>query len=167
MDAPLVHMTQLNERSYVQVPYGRAAGCLKTYLGWLGWTAGKPATLTLRVEESDFGRPGAISIARDVSAQFDPIDDPQHLTKPMRVEWSPIGGGPFPTFNGTLTISEDEDYGTCVLTLSGEYNPPLGVVGKGFDAIVGRRIAIATARRLLTQIRDGMEAAQEADQMPR
>jgi len=160
-------MTQLNERAYVQVPYGRAAECLKTYLGRLGWSAGKPATLSLRVEDSDFGPPGAISIARDVTAQFDPIDDPRHLTKPMRVEWSPKGGGPFPTFKGALTISEDEDYGTCVLTLSGEYEPPLGVVGKGFDAIVGRHIAIATTRRLLGQIRDGMEAAQETDQMPR
>jgi len=159
-------MTQLNERAYVQVPYGRAAESLATFLGRLGWKTGSPTTLRLRVEAGDLGAPGAISIARDVEARFDPIDDPRHLTKPMRVQWSPAGGGPFPMFEGSLTISEDEDYGTCVLTLSGEYDPPLGVVGKGFDAIVGRRIAIATARRLLEQIRDGMEAAHEAVNAP-
>jgi hypothetical protein len=159
-----MRMTELNERAYVQVPYNRAGQCLGSYLERLGWSAGAPAILSLRLEASDLGSPAQLSIARDVTARFEKIDDPRHLTKPMQVEWSPAGGGPYPTFRGSLTISEDEDYGTCILTLSGEYEPPLGVVGKGFDAIVGRRIAIATARRLLAQIRDGMEAAQDAEQ---
>lgn len=152
-------MTQLNERAYVQVPYNRAADHLTSYLEHIGWSPGSPATLQLRIDAADLGAPATLSVAHDVTARFERIDDPRHLTKPMRVEWSPAGGGPFPSFKGSLTISEDEDYGTCILTLSGEYEPPLGVVGMGFDAIVGRRIAVATARRLLGQIRDGMEAA--------
>jgi len=156
-------MTQLDERAFVQVPYNRAPEYLRTFLERAGWSASSPAVLQLRVDASDLGSRANISFAHDVTARFERVDDPQHLTKPMSVEWSPTGGGPFPTFKGSLTISEDEDYGTCVLTLSGGYDPPLGVVGKGFDAIVGRRIAVATARRLLEQIRDGMEAAQDAD----
>ncbi|MBV8082571.1 MAG: hypothetical protein JO347_11530 [Candidatus Eremiobacteraeota bacterium] len=152
-------MTQLHERAFVQTPYGRAPQDLKTYLESLGWRSGAPATLTMRFEPSDLGLPG-IPLARDVNARFEATEDPTHLTKPLKVTWSPAGGGPFPTFNGTLTISEDEDYGSCILTLSGEYEPPLGLVGKGFDAVIGFRIAIATARRLLESIRDGMEAAQ-------
>jgi len=157
-------MTQLHERAFVQTPYGRAPQCLKTYLESIGWRAGAPATLTLRVEPSDLGLPAGLTLARDVNARFEATDDPTHLTKPVKVSWSPAGGGPFPTFNGTLTISEDEDYGSCILTLSGEYEPPLGLVGKGFDAVIGHRIAIATARRLLEQVRDGMESAQAAAQ---
>ncbi|HME80745.1 MAG TPA: hypothetical protein VKF82_01565 [Candidatus Eremiobacteraceae bacterium] len=158
-------MTQLNERAYVQAPYGRAPQYLKAYLERNGWHLGTPASLSLRVEARDLGLPGDMSVARDVTAKVNAVDDPTHLTTPLSVEWSPAGGGPFPTFHGTLTISEDEDYGSCVLTLSGEYEPPLGVVGKGFDAVIGRRIAVATARRLLEEIRDGIEAEQTAEQL--
>jgi len=158
-------MTQLNERAYVQAPYGRAPQYLKAYLESIGWRPGAPASLSLRVKARDLGIPGEMSVARDVTAKLTPADDPTHLTKPLVVQWSPTGGGPFPTFNGALTISEDEDYGSCVLTLSGEYEPPLGAVGKGFDAVIGRHIAVATARRLLEEIRDGMEAAQTAEQL--
>ncbi|MBV8171216.1 MAG: hypothetical protein JO277_02215 [Candidatus Eremiobacteraeota bacterium] len=155
-------MTELNERAYVQVPYGHAVRDLQTYLQSIGWRAGEPATLSLRLAAHDLGVPSDMTLARDVTAKFEAVYDPTHLTRPLRVTWSPSGGGPYPTFSGKLTITEDEDYGTCVLTLSGEYEPPLGVVGKGFDAVIGKRIAIATARRLLEQIRDGMETAQAA-----
>jgi len=152
-------MTQLNERAFVQAPYGQAPRLLKSYLESLGWHAGHPATLPLRLTAQDLGVPSDITLERDVTAKFETVEDPRHLTKPLHVTWSPTKGGPYPTFSGSLTISEDEDYGNCILTLSGAYEPPLGVVGKGFDAVIGRRIAIATARRLLEQIRNYLESA--------
>lgn len=118
----------------------------------------------LRVTSRDFGVPSDVGLEREVVARFLVGYDPLHLSKPMSVDWEPSGGGPFPHFTGTLTINEDEDYGSCVISLFGSYEPPLGIVGRGFDAVVGNRIALATARRLLEEIRDGMEAAQPVAQ---
>jgi hypothetical protein len=43
------------------------------------------------------------------------------------------------------------------LVLDGSYEPPLGSAGRIFDAVVGRRIAHATAADLLTHMRDYIE----------
>lgn len=77
----------------------------------------------------------------------------------IRLRWEPEGGGPFPTFAGTLTIEADEDYSGCAIALRGSYEPPLGAAGKAFDAAMGSQIAHATARELLERIRDFIETA--------
>lgn len=123
----------------------------------LGWQPGGGATINLRVAPRDFGVPIDLELAHDVRARFVPREDPAHLEKPTDVDWTPTGGGPFPTFKGVLKIGEDEDYGSTIITLSGDYEPPLGIIGRGFDAAIGHRIAEGTADRLLRQIRDGME----------
>ena len=38
------------------------------------------------------------------------------------------------------------------LDFSGRYEPPLGVVGKGLDAVVGKRIADASIHRFVTEV---------------
>jgi hypothetical protein len=38
------------------------------------------------------------------------------------------------------------------LDFSGSYEPPLGVVGKGLDAVMGRRIADASIHRFVTEV---------------
>ena len=75
-----------------------------------------------------------------------------HLDEPWKVHWTPKDGGPYPDFDGELTVRADEEYDTCVLELRGNYRPPGGVAGKAFDAIVGSRIASATAHELLNSI---------------
>jgi hypothetical protein len=75
------------------------------------------------------------------------------------VHWEAVGGGPFPRFEGTVEVKGDEDYDSFLLVLSGSYDPPLGALGEAFDAVVGRWIAIATARDLLERIRETVEAA--------
>ncbi len=42
--------------------------------------------------------------------------------------------------------------------LSGEYQPPFGVVGEAFDAVIGKRIAEATAKMLLETLQQELEA---------
>jgi hypothetical protein len=73
------------------------------------------------------------------------------------LHWKPEGGGPFPTFNGTIAVEAGDDYSNCALALRGEYDPPFGAAGKTFDATFGRNIARSTARDLLERIRDFLE----------
>jgi hypothetical protein len=75
----------------------------------------------------------------------------------LNVTWGPAGGGPFPVFEGTIEVEADDDYNSFRLVLSGSYVPPLGIAGKAFDFVVGRRIAIATARDLLAKMRTQIE----------
>ncbi len=77
----------------------------------------------------------------------------------IHLQWEPEGGGPFPTFKGTLTVEAGDDYSDCAIALRGEYEPPFGAAGKTFDAAMGRKIAGATARELLERIRDFIEHA--------
>jgi hypothetical protein len=76
----------------------------------------------------------------------------------MDIQWKPHGGGPYPVFRGFLSV-EDMGANFCRLNLEGSYEPPLGIVGIAFDAVVGHRIALATARQLLDEIKTGFEFA--------
>ena len=94
---------------------------------------------------------GDLKIERDVDF---------HLkTKPaypgyrlLDVSWSPKGGGPYPTFAGTLSIAEDA-IGWSRIEIDGTYRPPLGIAGAAFDAMIGHHIAKRTATELLAEIK--------------
>ena len=79
------------------------------------------------------------------------------------VEWKPSSGGLYPSFSGELSI-ENENYDSFWLVLEGTYEPPFGVIGSAFDAVVGRRIAGQSARELLARIAASMEAGFQADE---
>jgi hypothetical protein len=74
----------------------------------------------------------------------------------MQLVWEPSGGGPFPLFSGSLKL-HPEGLKTEII-LSGEYKPPLGLVGEAFDAVIGKRIAEVTAETLLETIKTELEA---------
>jgi hypothetical protein len=67
----------------------------------------------------------------------------------------------FPDFHGDLRLriaSVDE----TLLTLEGEYRPPLGPLGAVFDVLLGRRIARSTMNELVGRIAKAMERREEA-----
>lgn len=70
----------------------------------------------------------------------------------LDVSWEPKGGGPYPSFHGTLSIA-DEGVGWSRIDLDGAYQPPFGLIGAAFDATVGHRIASATTTELLAHIK--------------
>lgn len=41
--------------------------------------------------------------------------------------------------------------------MEGKYSPPLGVIGRIFDALAGKRIAQRTIERFLDELRDFVE----------
>ena len=150
-------MTSLRERIYVNCPFGKAPSFLNYYLDELARSVDADgAILRLEVPLATFGIPSGLSLRRDVVARFSPPQDAYGLQK-TAVTWAPEGGGPFPTFNGLLSVEQDERYGTSSLLLEGTYEPPLGLVGKGFDAAMGRRIAAATAHELLGALKRRIE----------
>lgn len=76
----------------------------------------------------------------------------------MDIRWDPHDCDPRPTFTGTLTV-EDGGGNFSHLTLVGRYEAPDSFSGQLFDAVLGNRIALATCRQLLDDIKTGFEFA--------
>jgi hypothetical protein len=89
--------------------------------------------------------------------------DPMHFDQPWRIHWKPQSG-PYPEFEGELTVHADETYETSRLELRGSYRPPGGIAGAAFDFVAGARIASATAQALLRRFGDQMEERYQHDE---
>jgi hypothetical protein len=150
-------MSDLNERYFLACPYNLAQQYLATSLRERA-QSGESGVLTLRASLA-----GA-DIAKNVVVTFAAGTDPMHFDQPWRVRWTPEGGGPYPDFDGALTVRADEDYTTAILELVGEYRPPGGAFGVAFDRAVGSRIAAATAQALLEEIGTNMEMRYLSDE---
>ncbi|MGP6158948.1 MAG: SRPBCC family protein [Vulcanimicrobiaceae bacterium] len=107
------------------------------------------AVVTLQVPLAD------VAVAREIVVTFSPHPERSRY-QVMNVTWAPKGGGPYPSFAGTLTF--EPAAAQTNLALDGNYEPPGGVAGKAFDAIVGRRIAAAGVRALLEAMKVDLEA---------
>ena len=81
------------------------------------------------------------------------IRDPGRSHEEIAVQWS-AGTRLLPDFSGTLRMRIN-GVGTR-LVLDGSYVPPGGRLGSMFDALVGNRIAAATARGLLVRVGDAL-----------
>jgi hypothetical protein len=150
-------MTALRHTKVVFCPYARAKTYLAQALEELA-DRSAPQTLTLRVP-----LPGG-ELAKDVVVRYGRAADPRHFDQPWTVHWTPKGGGPYPDFDGTLTVRSDERYSSSILELDGSYRPPFGSVGQLFDEAVGVHIAESTANVLLSEIAARMEARYRAEE---
>ncbi len=142
----------LRERIFLAVPLTRATAFLEHFLESRVAAGEHAARLELTVPDLP------LDLQRAVSATFERVGPASGWNDTVHVKWRPEGGGPFPDFDGTLKIVPDEDYSECWLALDGTYVPPGGAIGALFDAAVGTRIAHATGRQLLEQIKSEMEA---------
>jgi len=150
-------MTHLNRSKSLACPWVRAIAYFDRYL--TGLPESKRAQgreLRLRVPLASLGLPGQFAIDRDVVTSFAPLTDPRGLDHGIGVGWTPIGNAALPTFRGSLRITS-ETAKSSVVVLAGDYEPPVGALGKVFDAVVGRRIAEATADDLLKTIAERIE----------
>ena len=73
------------------------------------------------------------------------------------MHWEPEAPGPYPVFDGELSVASDEDYNAFWLVLDGSYKPPGGLAGGLFDALVGHRIAETVTHELFDTLRDAIE----------
>jgi hypothetical protein len=144
--------TTIHERQLTQCPYVRARGYLHEAIEGSIHKAGAtmlPLKASLPLLKG--------TIEKNVVVRYGKGEDPLRFDEPWLVHWTPEGGGPYPDFNGELTVRADESYRRAVLELRGEYKPPLGTFGQAFDLVLGAKIAARTARALLEEIARGME----------
>ncbi|MBV9056168.1 MAG: hypothetical protein JO078_11950 [Candidatus Eremiobacteraeota bacterium] len=149
-------MSQLLERQAVQCPYHLAQRYLADSVGTQA-ASGSESKLHLTASF-----PG-IALAKEVLVTFGNALDPMHFDQPWHIHWKPQAG-PYPEFDGELTVRADETYRSAFLELRGAYRPPGGALGTAFDWAAGSRIARTTARELLQRIGAEMEARYERDE---
>lgn len=144
--------TTVHERHLTQCPYARARGYLEESIEEVihkERAAVLPVTLPLPFTSG--------ALEKNVLVSYSHGEDPMRFDEPWKVHWTPEGGGPYPDFDGVLTVRADESYRRAILELSGEYKPPLGALGQAFDFVIGSKIASQTASALLKEIARGME----------
>jgi hypothetical protein len=152
-------MSIVHERRSVDVPLASAPAYVASYIRDVESEGQGRIVLTVKVplERLSFDR--CIEISKAVSVHFAPLAEQDAFRLLTAISWEPEGGGPFPHFSGTVGVEADGTDNACCLTLDGAYDPPLGLVGDAFDAVVGRHIARLTARNLLDEIAIMMESA--------
>lgn len=142
-------MTELHERRYIQCPAVQAPQYLEQ---WFERSAkAGSALVALRAPIRVPGLP-PMELSRDCVIEVARRATPGSFTTRYCVQWKAAGNGPYPRFDGSLTVCDDEDYDRSLLLLDGAYDPPLGVGGAPFDAIIGHRIAESTGQELLDRI---------------
>ena len=146
-------MTKISTRQRVQAPLGSANRLLQRFLTEHPGPDGA-ARIVLH---------GA-GLERSAIATVTPAHRPQDMEPRYRVHWEAEGGGPYPVFDGILSIGADEDYSAFSLDLDGGYEPPMGLAGKTFDLVVGHRVAEETVRVLLAQIQHDIETTFNAEE---
>ncbi len=149
-------MAELSESRVVRCPYNLAKGYLAKALA-PRIESGKPERLTLTATIAGG------TLEKDVLVTFGAATDPMHFDEPWRIQWKP-DGGPYPQFDGELTVRADEDYTSSQLELKGTYDPPGGTLGAAFDWALGSRIASHTGQALLARIGGEMESRYQRDE---
>ena len=64
-----------------------------------------------------------------------------------------------PAFEGRIQLRPDDGEGEPLLVVSGTYDPPGGVAGRGIDALVMHHVARHTLNRLLEDVLPGLTDA--------
>jgi hypothetical protein len=107
------------------------------------------AKLEVRIAGIDVGR--EIDVAVGVAHEAKAVAlRPSHTVIP--IEWKAAERpGLFPLMKGQLEIYPLTATETQ-LDFSGEYDPPLGVVGDAVDAVIGHRIAEASVQRFVADV---------------
>lgn len=143
-------MSEIHEILTVLCPFELVPLAAKAYLSSLPVVDGK-SVVALRVALGDV----TVERRADLTIKHSHAYPGYEI---MDIEWHAHDGGPYPVFRGTLSV-EEVTGNYCRLDLDGKYEPPLGIAGVVFDAVLGHRIAVGAARQLLDEIRVGLELA--------
>jgi hypothetical protein len=119
----------------------------------------KDGVARIRLRVPTDGATRELSIDRAVRVEARRTRGEASLNDLMLIRWMPEGTGIFPTFEGVLIVATSDDgANVSSIELDGTYTPPFGSAGQVFDAIIGRRIAEATARELLKDLKRAIES---------
>jgi len=115
----------------------------------------QPGVFTLSIDSTSLKIPGHVEARHDVKVAYELKGDPGHPDA-ISLAWDPQDKI-MPKFAGVLH-AERREAAHVMLILEGEYTPPFGIVGAAFDAVLGQRIASATAAALLQDIKTFIES---------
>jgi hypothetical protein len=147
-------MTRLRESVLVESPAEQGVARLDQFFTSL---RGSDGTARIRLRVPSDGVAQELSIDREVHVEARRAGGESPLDDLLVIRWSPEGTAVFPTFEGTLIVRENGEAAKCWMELDGNYTPPLGSDGQVFDAAIGQRIARATARELLNDLKREIE----------
>ena len=116
---------------------------------------GKDGISRLRVRVPTDGPTRELAIEREVCVEAHRPRGEASLNDLVLIKWIPEGTGVFPRFEGILIVRSHDEKSS--IELDGSYTPPFGVAGQVFDAAIGHRIADATARELLKDLKAAVE----------
>jgi hypothetical protein len=156
-------MSTLSERVLVAVPAAQSQARLAEYLHALDGRRNGTVRISLSLPVTFPGLAIPLSLQRTVVATLSPFRLPGEIAPRREVRWAPLRPGPFPAFRGELTVEPAEEGRAFWLVLDGTYEPPIGLIGEAFDAIVGRNIARATALDLLGRMKASLEKTARGD----
>jgi uncharacterized membrane protein len=149
-------MSELLETRIVRCPYHLAQRYLADSVSALA-ESGEQGVLTLTA-------PGpGMELSKAVTVTFGSAIDPMHFDQPWRIHWKPQSG-PYPEFEGEVSVRADETYETSRVELRGSYRPPGGIAGAAFDLVAGGRIASSTAQAMLRRLGNEMETRYQHDE---
>lgn len=150
-------MTTVFEIFRLSSDYASARAALRTYVERAMAAGPYRLPLHLDVGHTALRKVVLVTFARDANGT--------HFDEVWSIRWTPEHGGPFPDFRGYLSVQYASD-GRAQLEIRGEYAPPLGALGKGFDLIAGQRIASLTCRNLLADFAARIERHGEEAPVP-
>lgn len=87
--------------------------------------------------------------------------DETRIHEALAVHWSARANIPVPEMNGLLTVRPNGQF--TQLRMEGTYEPPFGFLGRLFDLLIGRYIALRTIRAFLAELRVFIEAEWEKE----
>ncbi len=154
-------VSHLKQKTLVACPVAQARSRIAEFIAQNSTDGGTSLHISLGFHLS--GRDGGVAMAleRPVALDLTLRTRASELEPRFEVAWQPSDAGPYPVFTGELSI-ENEDYDSFWLVLEGTYEPPFGLMGSAFDAIVGKRIAAQSGRELLARIASSIEAGFQA-----
>lgn len=149
-------MTRLRESTFVETAAQQSLARLDQFFASL---RGKDGVARIRLRVPTHGPTRQVSIDREVRVEARRTRGEASLADLMLITWMPEGTAVFPSFEGTLIVRASREGDACSIELDGSYSPPFGAAGQVFDAAIGHRIAQATARELLKDLKRAIESA--------
>ncbi|HRH44319.1 MAG TPA: hypothetical protein PKY82_21980, partial [Pyrinomonadaceae bacterium] len=148
----------INVYDYVNHPYQAVRDKLTADASEVFRSATKVAAMRAKTVASELHvNIAGIEIGTDIAISVKSVEEQpkQAMSSPMtriQLEWEAAKmPGLFPFMKGELSIYPLTSTETQ-LYLSGNYEPPLGVLGSLIDAVVGNRIAEASVHQFITDV---------------
>jgi hypothetical protein len=150
--------TRIRCFDYVNHPYGKVCAALALHSNEVFHQATKSAEtraekvaagLHVKIAGIEFGK----EILIDIKGAPD-IESNSKKEMTIQLEWKAATAPRlFPTMVAQLHVYPISSTETQ-LDFEGEYEPPMGIVGKALDAVAGRRIAEASVHHFVNEVAD-------------